>query len=164
MAQRQSSGEQPAPAAVDNPNDKSYITLLQRQQENQMKHIQELEQRLKQQQNVNQKLQHGHGTAIPQSEPMPQGNEPRFQLPTEVFAQIQALTGMVKPTNPGPALAEPKVEQNLPSDPDFQQSFKPVYEEQPPAFGQPVHQQVVHFYRMFTGYVWRGSYFRDFSR
>ncbi|CAB4011716.1 splicing factor, arginine serine-rich 15-like [Paramuricea clavata] len=81
------------PVAVETPQEQAYITLLQQQQEEQMRHIRELEARLQRQQQMNQQLQHGQQ---PQTEGQEQGGEPpQFQLPTEVFAQIQALTGMV---------------------------------------------------------------------
>ena len=83
---------QQQPAATETPQEQAYIALLQQQQEEQMRHIRELEARLQRQQQMNQQLQQGHP---PQTGGQEQSSESTFQLPTEVFAQIQALTGMV---------------------------------------------------------------------
>ena len=80
------------PVASETPQEQAYIALLQQQQEEQMRHIRELEARLQRQQQMNQQLQVGGDE---------EGGEPKFQLPTEVFAQIQALTGIVKGDPPG---------------------------------------------------------------
>ena len=82
------------PVAAETPQEQAYIALLQRQQEEQMQHIRELEARLQRQQQMNQQLQ---GQPPPGAETggEEQSGEPKFQLPTEVFAQIQALASMV---------------------------------------------------------------------
>lgn len=72
--------------ATETPQEQAYIALLQQQQEEQMRHIRELETRLQRQHQMSQQEQEG---------------ESQFQLPNEVFAQIQALTGMVN--QPGTA-------------------------------------------------------------
>ena len=78
--------------SAETPQEQAYIALLQQQQEEQMRHIRELEARLQRQQRMNQQLQEGQP---PQTEGQEQSGESTFQLPTEVFAQIQALTGIV---------------------------------------------------------------------
>ena len=88
------------PVASETPQEQAYIHLLQQQQEEQMRHIQELEARLQRQQQMNQHLQHGQPAAETGGEE-PQG-EPKFQLPTEVFAQIQALASMVNQPGKNP--------------------------------------------------------------
>jgi hypothetical protein len=162
------------PVAVETPQEQAYITLLQQQQEEQMRHIRELETRLQRQQQMNQQLQHGQQ---PQTEGQEQGGEPpQFQLPTEVFAQIQALTGMVnqpganppgsydseqypggggnyegsnyEASNPpdqyGQGYDQQQVEyppggQQM-TDQNYQQAFRPGYDERPQEFIAP--QQV----------------------
>lgn len=71
-------------AAGEIPQEQMYIAMLQKQQEEQVRRIREMEERLQQQQQT--KLG---------NQPEPLESEPKFQLPTEVFQQIQALTGMV---------------------------------------------------------------------
>ena len=136
-----------AASVTGNVHEKSYITLLQRQQQSQMKQIQELEERLKQQQRVNQELQQGQTASVTQPEPTDQGSKPRFQLPSEVFAQIQALTGMVNQPNtsaPGTSVDQKDEHQQQAGEPSFQQSFRPAYEEQHATntFTPPLQQQV----------------------
>ncbi len=90
------------PVAVETPQEQAYIELLQQQQEEQMRHIRELEARLQRQQQMNQQLQQGQQPPVTESEGQEQAGEPKFQLPTEVFAQIQALTGMVNQPGSNP--------------------------------------------------------------
>ena len=86
--------------AMETPQEQAYIALLQQQQDEQMRHIRELEARLQRQQKMSQQIQqppHAH-----QLQGQDQGGETKFQLPTEVFAQIQALTGMVNQPGSNP--------------------------------------------------------------
>ncbi|XP_028410250.1 splicing factor, arginine/serine-rich 15-like [Dendronephthya gigantea] len=88
--------------AMETPQEQAYIALLQQQQDEQMRHIRELEARLQRQQKKSQQIQEGQPPHAPQLQGHDQGGAAKFKLPTEVFAQIQALTGMVNQPGSNP--------------------------------------------------------------